>query len=131
MPLTISEVAHEAGVNPQTLRYYERRGILAEPARTPAGYRQYDPEAVTRIVFIKRAQDLGFTLEEVHELLELRVEHGAACGAVEATAGENLRRVDEKIRQLTRLQEVLTELVESCQLRQGTEDCPILEALER
>ncbi len=62
MSLTISKVASEAGVNVQTLRYYERRGILGEPERTPAGYRQYEPEAITRIRFIKRAQDLGFTL---------------------------------------------------------------------
>ena len=131
MPLTISKVAREAGVNVQTLRYYERRGILAEPARTAGGYRQYDPEAVTRIRFIKRAQDLGFTLDEVHELLELRVEHGAACEVVEAKARENLARVDAKVRQLKRIRQVLGELVESCQRREKTEDCPILEALER
>lgn len=130
MPLTISKVAREAGVNVQTLRYYERRGILEEPARTPAGYRQYDPETVTRIRFIKRAQDLGFTLDEVNELLELRVEHGAACGAVEAKARETVERVDEKLRQLSRMRDVLSDLVEACERRRETEDCPILEALE-
>ena len=130
MSLTISKVASEAGVNTQTLRYYERRGILEEPQRSPAGYRQYHPEAVTRIRFIKRAQDLGFTLDEVSKLLELRVEHGAACGDVEGTARENLVRVDEKIRRLGRMREVLTDLIESCRGRQGTEECPILEALD-
>ncbi len=130
MRLKISEVASEAGVNAQTLRYYERRGILAEPARTPAGYRQYQPEAVTRVRFIKRAQDLGFTLDEVQELLELRVGQGAACDAVEARARANLDRVSDKIRQLTRLKQVLTDLVGSCQRTQETEECPILEALE-
>lgn len=130
MQLRISEVAAEAGVNQQTLRYYERRGILAEPDRTPAGYRQYDPETVDRVRFIKRAQELGFTLDEIQELLELRVDHGAACGAIEAKARENLTRVNEKLRQLVRLQEVLTDLVGSCQRRQRTEECPILEALE-
>jgi len=130
MALTISKVADEAGVNVQTLRYYERRGILEEPARTTGGYRQYDPEAVTRIRFIKRAQDLGFTLDEVHELLQLRIEHGAACGTVEAKARKTLSRVDEKIRQLARIQEVLGDLVEACERREKTEDCPILQALE-
>lgn len=130
MQLKISEVAAKAGVNQQTLRYYERRGILAEPDRTPAGYRQYEPETVDRVRFIKRAQELGFTLDEIQELLELRIEHGAACGAIEARARENLARVNDKVRQLIRLQEVLTDLVESCQRRQRTEECPILEALE-
>lgn len=130
MRLTISKLAARAGVNVQTLRYYERRGILAEPARSPAGYRQYDLEAVARIRFIKRAQELGFTLEEISELLELRVEHGAACEAVEERARAKLGLVDQKIRQLTRIRGVLDDLVEACQRRQPTEDCPILEGLE-
>ncbi|MFQ5679936.1 MAG: MerR family transcriptional regulator [Gemmatimonadota bacterium] len=128
--MTISEVAAKAGVNVQTLRYYERRGILEEPPRTAAGYRQYEPEAVSRVRFIKRAQELGFALDEAHQLLGLRVDHGAACGPVEAKARENLARVEEKIRQLVRMREVLSELVEACQRRNGTEECPILEALE-
>lgn len=130
MRLTISKVAASAGVNVQTLRYYERRGILAEPDRSPAGYRQYEPETVTRIRFIKRAQELGFTLEEITELLDLRIEPGAACATVEARARAKLTLVEEKIRQLTGLREVLNDLVESCQRRQVTEDCPILEGLE-
>lgn len=130
MPMTISKVAAEAGVNVQTLRYYERRGILEEPARTASGYRQYEPEAVNRIRFIKRAQELGFTLDEAHQLLGLRVQHGAACGPVEARARENLSRVEEKIRQLSRMRGVLRDLIEACRGRQGTEECPILEALD-
>ena len=130
MTLTISKVAASAGVNVQTLRYYERRGILAEPARSPSGYRQYEPEAVTRIRFIKRAQELGFTLEEISELLDLRVEHGAACEVIEERARGKLGLVDEKIGQLTRLRGVLEDLVAACQRRQRTEDCPILEGLE-
>lgn len=130
MSLTISEVASQAGVNVQTLRYYERRGILEEPGRTPAGYRQYDPETVARIRFIKRAQELGFTLEEVQELLELRVEHAAACGAVETKARAKLTDVERKLRQLSRMQRVLRELIGACERRQPTEECPILETLE-
>jgi len=130
MPMTISEVAAEAGVNVQTLRYYERRGILEEPPRTAAGYRQYEPEAVSRVRFIKRAQELGFTLDEAHELLGLRVDHGAACGPVEARARGNLARVEEKVRQLDRMRAILRDLVGACQERRTTEECPILEALE-
>ncbi|MFQ5529052.1 MAG: MerR family transcriptional regulator [Gemmatimonadota bacterium] len=131
MPLTISKVAAEAGVNVQTLRYYERCGILPEPARTPAGYRQYEQEAVTRIRFIKRAQELGFTLKEVSELLDLRVEHDAACTAIEAKACAKRDLVDEKIRLLTGLRDVLDGLVDACRRREKTEDCPILEGLEK
>lgn len=130
MPMTISEVAAEAGVNVQTLRYYERRGILEEPPRTAGGYRQYEPETVSRIRFIKRAQELGFTLEEARELLGLRVDHGAACGPVEARARKNLARIEEKIRQLDRMRAVLRDLVGACRERRTTEECPILEALE-
>ncbi len=86
MAMTIGQVAAGAGVNIQTVRYYERRGLLPRAPRTASGYRQYDPDAVARLRFIKRAQDLGFSLQEIAELLELRVEHGAACAAVEAKA---------------------------------------------
>ena len=74
MSLTVSKVAKAAGVNIQTLRYYERRGILPEPERSDAGYRLYEPETISRVRFIKHAQDFGFTLEEIRELLELRIE---------------------------------------------------------
>ena len=130
MSLTISEVASAAGVNVQTLRYYERRGILEEPLRTPAGYRQYDPEAVTKVEFIKRAQDLGFTLEEVRELLGLRVQHSAACADVEAKASAKLKDVERRIRQLNYLRDVLNELIGACERREPTEECPILDSLE-
>lgn len=130
MQLTTAEAAVLARVNPQTLRYYERRGLLAEPARTAAGYRQYDWEAVRRVRFIKRAQDLGFKLEEIDELLDLRVDGDSACGEVEARALTTLTRVEDKIRQLERMRDVLGELAKACSMRAGTEACPILEALE-
>jgi len=130
MALTISKVASEAGVNVQTLRYYERRGILGAPERTPAGYRQYGPEAVPRIRFIKRAQSLGFTLEEVQELLDLRIEHGEACAAVETKARGKLTHVEQKLRELDRMRTVLEDLIGACARRESTEDCPILQSLE-
>ncbi|MFV1988547.1 MAG: MerR family transcriptional regulator [Gemmatimonadota bacterium] len=131
MSLTISKVASEAGVNVQTLRYYERRGILGEPERSAAGYRQYEPDAVTRIRFIKRAQNLGFTLEEVQELLDLRIEHGAACSTVEEKARAKLTHVEEKLSELRRMRKVLQGLVGACERREPTEDCPILQTLDR
>src|SRR2546422_7048239 len=83
MPLTMGQVARAADVNIQTIRYYERRGLFPTPRRTPAGYRQYAGDAVARLRFIKHAQELGFSLKEIQELLGLRVRHGAACDAVE------------------------------------------------
>ena len=81
MALTIGQVAEAADVNVQTIRYYERRGLFPTPRRTPSGYRQYADEAVARLRFIKHAQELGFSLQEIQDLLGLRVRHGAACAS--------------------------------------------------
>jgi len=129
MTMTIGKVASGAGVNLQTVRYYERRGLLPRPPRAASGYRQYDANAVARLRFIKRAQDLGFSLAEIGELLELRIEHGAACAAVEARAREKIAMVDRKIGELKRMPMVLAELARACEVREPTSDCPILEML--
>ena len=91
--LRIGEVAARAGVNVQTLRFYERRGLLQEPPRRPSGYREYPPESVRLIRFVKRAQQLGFSLDEVHELLQLRMGRRAACADVKHAAEEKLDAV--------------------------------------
>lgn len=100
MGLKIGELARRTGVNVQTVRYYERRGILAEPPRKDSGYRQYRPEAVRRIRFIKRAQRPGFTLRKIDDLLGLRVEGPGSCTAVEARTGEKLEEVESRLREL-------------------------------
>ena len=128
--LTIGRLASRAGVNVETVRYYERRGLLPEPPRTPSGYRQYPTDAVRRIAFIKRAQALGFTLEEVSGLLELRVDPNANCDAVERRAGHAIARIDAKLEELTRMRRALTTLTDHCRHRRATEECPILESLE-
>src|SRR5437879_11897403 len=97
MALTIGQVASAADVNIQTIRYYERRGLFAAPKRTPAGYRQYADDAVARLRFIKHAQELGFSLREIQELLGLRVRHGAACDAVERKTSQKHEDVQHKI----------------------------------
>jgi len=130
MPLTIGELATRAGVNVQTVRYYERRGLIPKPARTRSGYRQYRPEAADRLRFIRRAQDLGFSLEEIAELLALRVRHASACATVEGRAREKIAIVDRKIGELRRMKGTLERLAAACQAREPTSDCPILEALE-
>ena len=130
MPLTISQVATAADVNVQTIRYYERRGLFPTPRRTPAGYRQYTEDAVARLRFIKHAQDLGFSLQEIQELLGLRVRHGAACDTVERKTRQKIEVVQQRIRDLQRMKRTLEQLAAACTARRPTDDCPILEVLE-
>jgi len=127
--LLTGEVAARAGVNIQTLRYYERRGILREPHRTSSGYREYPAETVRLIRFVKRAQELGFTLREIEELLRLRENRAGRRERVQARAAAKLHDVDEKIRHLNAIRGALSVLLESCRCA-GPPECPILEALE-
>ena len=130
MALTIGQVASAADVNIQTVRYYERRGLFPTPRRTPAGYRQYAENAVARLRFIKHAQEMGFSLKEVQELLGLRVRHGAACDAVERKTRRKIQVVRQRIRDLQRMKRTLERLAAACAARRSTDDCPILEVLE-
>ncbi len=130
MPLTIGQIASAANVNIQTIRYYERRGLFPTPRRTPAGYRQYTADAVARLRFIKHAQELGFSLHEIEELLALRVRHGAACDAVERKTRSKLELVQQRIRDLQRMKRTLERLAAACTARRPTDECPILEVLE-
>jgi len=128
--LTIGALARAAGVGVETVRFYERKGLLAPPPRTRSGYRQFPSDAVARLRFIRRAQGLGFTLEEIRELLELRVDEVAACHTVEARARDKLVSVDAKLHELRRMRRVLRRLVSACEAREPTSECPILEELE-
>lgn len=128
--LRISEVARMAGVNPQTLRYYERRKLLPPARRTPSGYRQFRPEAVRVVRFIKRAQDLGFTLAEIVELLRLRAAPTRDRRKAREVATAKLHMVDEKIGRLQSIRGALAQLLGSCERAKATLHCPILEALE-
>ncbi|GIW42758.1 MAG: Hg(II)-responsive transcriptional regulator [Candidatus Binatia bacterium] len=124
------EVAAQAGVHIETLRYYERRGLLPKPARSAVGYRRYSEEAVRIVRFIKRAQELGFTLREVGQLLQLRETEPAECAEVRTVAEEKIRDIEKKIRDLRAVQRALRALVESCAANSSARVCPILEALE-
>ena len=128
--LTTGEVADQANVNVQTVRYYERRGLIPEPPRSSGGFRQYSPDHVSRIRFIKRAQELGFTLEEANELLQLRVTPEADRADVRAVAGDKIDEVEDKIRDLRRIRDTLGHLVEACEGHGSTSECPILHAME-
>jgi len=129
--LTIDQVARKAGVHVETVRYYERRGLIVQPSKPRSGYRRYDPEIVARIRFVKRAQDLGFTLEEITELLALKVDPGTTCCEVREQAEAKIAAIEDKIRVLRRMVRSLETLVEACREERSTTECPILEALER
>ncbi|HFB97511.1 MAG TPA: MerR family transcriptional regulator [Bryobacterales bacterium] len=128
--LTIGKVAEAAGVNIDTLRYYERRGLIPKPARTHSNYRVYSPETISRVRFVKRAQALGFSLEQIRGLLELRTAQGARCEDVRRRAEEKIRELDAKIQALERMKEALQSLVRACAGSGPVIDCPIIESLD-
>lgn len=127
--LTTSRVAERADVNLHTVRYYEKRGLLPKPSRTSAGYRQYGPEHVAHLRFIKRAQDLGFTLEEIRELLALRAtpESGSE---VRAQTARKIDEIDAKVRDLQRIRAKLVELEAACAHHGSDASCRVLHALD-
>jgi len=117
-------------VNVETIRYYERRGLIPKPPRSSSGYRLYPQEAVTRIRFIKRAKELGFSLKEISELLSLRVEPNTTCGDIRRRAEAKIVDIEGRIETLQRMKRALMELVALCQGRGPISECPILEALD-
>ena len=128
--MTIGQLAKAVGVNLQTVRYYERRGLVVPMHRKESGYRIYGEEALQRLRFIRNAQQLGFTLKEIAELLSLRVSSTARCGTVQVKALTKLEQVQHKVRELQRLARALQELVQSCRVGETTDHCPILNSLE-
>src|SRR5579885_1353155 len=127
-PLTIGDVARRAGVGVETVRFYERQGLLAEPERRVSGYRQYGDEAVAVLRFIRRAKELGFTLKEIKGLLELRLDATASRAEVRRQA--KVADIEAKIADLQRMRDVLQNLVRKCHGEGATTGCPILGALE-
>lgn len=127
--LTTGEVAKQGGVKLETIRYYERRGLLAKPPRTASGYRMFTTDAVRRLRFIRHAQALGFSLEEIQELLTLRLTRGRSCADVQARAQTKLEQIDEKIRSLRAMRKALTQVTTACPGKGPLSKCPILDAL--
>lgn len=124
------ELAGQVGVNPQTLRYYERRGLLDEPPRAPGGYRDYPPTAVELLRFVKRAQQLGFTLDEVEELLHLDQGGPDSCEAARAIALARKADLEARIADLRRMCDSLADLLMTCDLPRGDRSCPLLAAID-
>src|SRR6516162_877947 len=128
--LTIGEVAKQAQVGIETLRYYERTGLVASPPRSESNYRLYPQETVRRVQFIKRAQELGFSLKEIMELLALRATPETPCADIQSLALEKISTIEEKIQTLTAMKYTLAKLVEECSRQGEITDCPILAALD-
>jgi MerR family transcriptional regulator, copper efflux regulator len=127
--MKIGELAEQTGVNVQTVRYYERRGLLPEPERTYSGYRRYDGRDLLRLRFILRAKALGFTLSEVRELLELRVDPGTTVADVRRRALAKIADAEAKIRDLERIGSVLRRLVGACDAHDSVEECALMHAI--
>jgi MerR family mercuric resistance operon transcriptional regulator len=125
--MTIGRVAEAAGVNVETIRFYQRLGLLAEPPRPPGGIRRYGNEFVSRLRFVKRAQQLGFSLAEIQRLLVL--EDPQSCGKARTLAAEKLALVEARLADLARMRDVLRELVARCDVRRGKIACPIIATL--
>jgi MerR family transcriptional regulator, copper efflux regulator len=130
--LTIGKLAKDAGVNLETVRYYERRGLLPKPPRsTSSGYRQFPEDAARRLRFIRRAQELGFSLAEIGELLSLRVSRTSTSGAIRARTEAKIADIDSKIRTLESMKKSLQRLTKACDGCAPMTDCPILDSLDR
>jgi MerR family copper efflux transcriptional regulator len=128
-PLTIGQVARRAGVGIETVRFYERQGLLAEPARKESGYRQYTEDVVARLRFIRRAKQLGFSLKEIAELLALRVEPHTTCAGVREPVEAKIADIESKIQTLRAMKAALVKLTKQCSGTGPTSKCPILDAL--
>lgn len=128
--LTIGKLAKQAGLGIETVRFYERQGLLEAPPRTDSNYRVYPEEEVARLRFIKRAKNLGFTLNEIKGLLYLRHDPQATKADIKDRALSKIRDVKQKINDLTRIKEALEDLAGSCDGHGPLEECPILQALE-
>lgn len=127
---TIGQVAREAGIGVETVRYYEREGLLAAPQRRHSGYRQFDHEAIERLKFIKQAQRLGFTLREIKELLALRLDPQTSRAEIRSRAIAKVEDIDDRIADLARMKAALVPLIEACDGQGAIDGCPILGAMD-
>ena len=124
--ITIGTLARKAGVNIETIRYYQRRGLLLEPPKPVEGYRLYPLDSVQRILFIKRAQRLGFSLEEIINLLQLGE---GSCNETKTLAMQKLSAIETRLEDLEKMKRTLQDLVQKCEAGNGEAGCPIVSSL--
>jgi Hg(II)-responsive transcriptional regulator len=128
--LTIGRLAKEAGVNLETVRYYERQGLLPRPPRSASGYRLFPPQAARRLKFIRRCQGLGFSIREIRELLSLRMSRSTTSREIRARAEAKLADIEARIRALVSMKKSLRKLTKTCTGCVPVDECPILESLD-
>lgn len=128
--LTIGKVARQAGVGVETVRFYEREGLISQPPRRASGYRQYPEETVDRIRFVRRAKDLGFSLKEIGELLALRIDPAATCDEIRERTERKIAEIEDKVRTLRHMKRALERLAAACGGSGSVSECPILETLK-
>lgn len=129
-PSTIGWLARHAGVRVDTIRYYERRGLIPPPSRRDSGYREYTDADLARVRFIRRAKALGFSLSEIAELLALRVDRRKTCADVKREAERKIAQIDQRLVELKRMRDALRSLAAACRGRGPTSECPILERVD-
>ena len=129
--LTIGKVARLASVGVETIRFYQRQGLVVEPPRQESSYRQYPKEIVTRIRFIRQAKELGFSLKEIKDLLSLRIDPNTTCEDIRALAEAKKVDIEEKIRALQKIKEALVKLLTTCEESAPVSECPILDFLDQ
>jgi MerR family mercuric resistance operon transcriptional regulator len=129
--VTIGRLARQVGINLETVRFYERKGLLPKPPRSASGYRLFPAEAVRRLKFIKRAQELGFSLKEIRELLALRISRRTTSAEIRKRTEAKIADIEGKIKSLDSIRKSLVQLVRSCGGCVPISECPILESLER
>ncbi len=129
--LTIGKLAHDSGTGIETIRYYEREGLLEQPARTGSGYRQYTPDVISRLRFIRHAKELGFSLKEAAELLSLKSNPQTTCGRIKKQTEEKIRDIEIRIASLQKMRRILKKLSTACPGSGPAIACPILDTLEK
>lgn len=127
--MQIGQLAQATDVGVETIRYYERHGLIAQPQSPESGYRRYSRDVALRLSFIRRAKDLGFTLSEIKELLALKMDKGTTCADVRKKAKAKLDSVEAKISHLNQIRDALVGLVQECSSSELAAECPILDVL--
>jgi Cu(I)-responsive transcriptional regulator len=129
--MTIGQIARQAGTAVATIRYYEQQGLIPPPERSPSGYRQFPPDTIKRLRFIERAKNLGFSLNDVHGLMDLEDQPAASSADVKARVINKIEEINQKLDELSRMRDSLVQLADKCDGKSDLEHCPILDCLNQ
>ncbi|GJM25619.1 MAG: heavy metal-dependent transcription regulator 2 [Phycisphaerae bacterium] len=127
--MKIGELSKQSGAGIETIRFYERKGLLADPVRSPTGYRQYEASVVARLQFIRRAKELGFTLAEIKEILALWFDANTRCEHVRQRAEQKIADIEEKVQSLHKMKRSLKKVISECESQDSVDDCPLMKGV--